>query len=336
MLTKFKIAGVALALPLLAGCGDPLAEVDKLSDVELAEDAPQADLVAPPSESETPVAKPGLFQGIFGGKPAERGAASEAGAPGERSPDVALPAPQAPPSAPAPVEAEEKPRGFLGLFSKNSSKAAGDAAPGQAPATAAALAVPPPATVKEKPASKPATRGLFGRSGSSQPKSKQPVSVPPGTLLSFGLIKPVCNLPRNKRGKETGAFPKRGKVWRLYDTDPSKTTPHPFYITGFEDGCARTFTAAVAVFGAPSMHELLRYGLPSEVQPYSATDRAYEVIKSRICKVARRKPCGTKVSRLEKNTVFVSAYENYGNNGRWFNVLLHDGKVAETDIKGGG
>ncbi|MDO6729633.1 hypothetical protein Q4577_06365 [Marinovum sp. 2_MG-2023] len=179
-------------------------------------------------------------------------------------------------------------------------------------------------------------RGLFG-GGASRPSAKaKPPSVPPGTILSFGLVKPVCDLPKSKRGKEIEAFPARSKAYRLYDSEPGRTTAHPFYVTGFDDGCARTFTAALAVFGAPEMHELLRYGLPADIQPYSATDSAYEKIKSRICRVGRGKPCGSKVSRIEKNTVFVSAYEKYGDNARWFNMLLHDGEVAETDLKSGG
>lgn len=180
-------------------------------------------------------------------------------------------------------------------------------------------------------------QGLFGRlTGQPADDGALPPSVPAGTLLSFGVVKPVCDLPRAKRGKRTGAFPKRGKTWRLYDSAPGKTTPHPFYVTGFADGCARTFTAAVAVFGSPEMHELLRYGLPAKVQPYSETDKVYERIKRRICKVGRRKPCGARIRQLEKNTVFVSAYEKFGNNSTWFNMLLHDGDIAATDLKSGG
>lgn len=305
----------ATALPLMLGaCGDPLAKVEKLSDVELAKDAPRPDLVAPENEAETPVARPGLLAQMLGGS-------SET--------DQA--------DAPEPSEAAKpRQRGFLGIFSAPEEEA--DAEPTEVAPQVAAL---PTQDGAEKPLSDPSNaapkpqrkRGLLG--GSAK-KKKQPPSVPAGTLLSFGVVKPVCDLPRAKRGKEIHAFPARGKSWRLYDSAPGKTAPHPFYVTGFSDGCARTFTAAVAVFGAPSMHELLRYGLPAKVQPYSTTDQAYEKIKSRICRVARNKPCGAKVSKLEKNTVFVSAYEKYGNNGRWFNMLLHDGEVKATDIKSGG
>lgn len=166
-------------------------------------------------------------------------------------------------------------------------------------------------------------------------RGAKPPDVPVGTLLSFGQVKPVCDLPRDKRGQEIDAFPARRSAYRLYDSEPGRTTPHPFYITGFDDGCARTFTAAVAVFGSPEMHELLRYGLPAEVQPYSDADRAYEQVKSRVCRVGRSKPCGERIAQIEKNTVFVSVYETYGGNSRWLEMLLHDGKLMATDIKAG-
>jgi hypothetical protein len=72
------------------------------------------------------------------------------------------------------------------------------------------------------------------------------------------------------------------------------------------------------------------------VQPYSDTDKAYETLKSRICKVPRRKPCGSRIGRLEKDTVFVSVYERFGSNAHWKNLLLHDGAVLALDRKSAG
>ncbi|MGY3669526.1 hypothetical protein ACW9UM_11645 [Marinovum sp. KMM 9989] len=257
------------ALFWLSGCGDPLAGVDRLSDIELADEAQVPAMAAPEEGSDQPVAREGLLQQMIGGD--------------DTTPD----------------------------------------APNAQAGQTAALSAPKP------------RRGLFGRitGGASNRSSEQPPSVPAGTLLSFGLVKPVCDLPNDKRGAEIEAFPARSKAYRLYDSAPGKTTPHPFYITGFADGCARTFTAAVAVFGAPAMHELLRYGLPAEVQPYSAIDSAYETIKSRVCRVRAGQPCGSKVSAIEKNTVFVSAYETYGSNAHWLEMLLHDGALVETVVK---
>lgn len=256
----------------LSGCSAPLEDVDRLSDLDLAEDAPLPAMAAPEGGADQPVAREGLLRRMIGGDDA--------------TPDTSDTSDT--PSAQTAARATPKPR-----------------------------------------------RGLFGRltSGSNADKAEQPPSVPAGTLLSFGLVKPVCDLPSDKRGAELEAFPARGKAYRLYDSAPGKTTPHPFYITGFADGCARTFTAAVAVFGAPAMHELLRYGLPAEVQPYSAIDSAYESIKSRVCRVRAGQPCGSKVSAIEKNTVFVSAYETYGSNAHWLELLLHDGALVETVVK---
>ncbi|MDA7428571.1 hypothetical protein PGB28_08865 [Primorskyibacter aestuariivivens] len=333
MARVFTSTGAILFLAVLAGCGDPLSDVPKLSEVELAQDAPVAELAAPGNEADAPVARPGLLRGLLGGdksrdadnmalEPAEAApespAEAEPGAVVDAEPDDA---------APAPTQ-----RGLFGLFR-------GKPAPvTDQDAETEVAALPETGATPETTTDAPKKRGLFGLSspGKSGESIALPPSVPPGTLLGFGVVKPVCDLPRAKRGKETGAFPERGKTWRLYDSAPGKTSPHPFYITGFEDGCARTFTAAVAVFGSPEMHELLRYGLPAKVQPYSETDKVYEKIKRRICKVGKGKPCGARIGQLEKTTVFVSAYEKYGNNGTWFNMLLHEGEIAATDLKSGG
>lgn len=322
----YNYSGFALMLALLAGCGDPLSDVPKLSEVELADDTPVAELAAPEGEAETPVARPGLLRGLLGGGPPQDAGPAVPDTPAN---DVVAAVDNAKPGNTAPAPAQ---RGLFGLFGARPEPATDPA--GQTEIAA----LPDPEKTPGPVADIPRKRGLFGLSSPRNDVENKPPppSVPPGTLLSFGVVKPVCDLPRAKRGKETGAFPARGKTWRLYDTAPGKTTPHPFYITGFDDGCARTFTAAVAVFGSPEMHELLRYGLPAKVQPYSETDKVYEKIKRQVCKVGKGKPCGTRIRQLEKTTVFVSAYEKFGNNGTWFNMLLHDGEIAATDLKSGG
>lgn len=323
MRMRFLAWGMIGTFSVLSACGDPLADVPKLSEVELAEDAPQAGLANPDANPDEPVARPGLLSAMLGGAPADASpeSAKEADltASNVASPDTKQ-------------DEADQPRGLFGLFRGTPKDESAVARTPEAPTEDTQLAAmqPPAPEVSDAPRT-----GFFGRANRPSSKAKPP-SVPPGTLLSFGVVKPVCDLPRTKRGKETGVFPERGKTWRLYDSAPGSTTPHPFYVTGFDDGCARTFTAAVAVFGAPQMHELLRYGLAATVQPYSETDKAYEKIKSRVCKTGRGKPCGARIAKLEKNTVFVSAYEKYGNNSRWFNMLLHDGEIAATDVKSGG
>ena len=36
---------------------------------------------------------------------------------------------------------------------------------------------------------------------------------------------------------------------------------------------------------------------------------------------------------LENTTTFVSVYENFGENARWNDILLHDGKVVAAALK---
>lgn len=324
MRRKGTVLALIGAVGLLTACGDPLSDVPKLSEVELADGAPVAELATADARNDAPVAQPGLVSRMIGGGTAQeqdmQDRASDAAPVRTDGETDTVPDPE------TPQQTDRKKTGLFGLFRAAPTQAS---RPVEDDSDRRQAALPPPAaTAKDTP-----RRGLFGAGGGA---NAAPPSVPAGTLLSFGLAKPVCDLPPRKRGKQTGAFPERGKTWRLYDSAPGKTTPHPFYVTGFDDGCARTFTAAVAVFGAPAMHELLRYGLPAEVQPYSATDKEYERIKSRICRVGRGKPCGARIAKLEKNTVFVSAYEKYGNNARWFNMLLHDGELVATDLKGGG
>lgn len=49
----------------------------------------------------------------------------------------------------------------------------------------------------------------------------------------------------------------------------------------------------------------------------------------------RREPCGARIKRLERDTVFLSIYERFGDNARWKNLLLHNGDLLAQDVKGG-
>lgn len=156
--------------------------------------------------------------------------------------------------------------------------------------------------------------------------------VTAGTVVPYGTVVRVCDVKSNDLGKRVEKAGV-GKGYSLYDSVPDSTNPRTFYVTGFADGCARQFTAALALFGAPTLHEQLRYGRPASQYPYSTTDKAYELVKSSICGVAKRKPCGSKISRLEKDTVFISTYERFTDNGRWADILIHDGRVLAAAIK---
>ncbi|MDQ7071853.1 MAG: hypothetical protein Q9M48_14165 [Rhodobacterales bacterium] len=182
-------------------------------------------------------------------------------------------------------------------------------------------------------------RGLFGRLLKSGENAKltgpDAREVPLGAALPYGEVGRVCGAKKAQLGSEVAKYPERKPQYRLYDSDRGNIASHVFYVTGFPDGCARIFSAALALFGSPVMHERLRYGLPDEIQPYSATDRAYEQVKSRICKVSRKKPCGEKIGLLEENTVFLSTYENFQDNARWSNMLLHQGQVMAVALVDG-
>ena len=194
------------------------------------------------------------------------------------------------------------------------------------------VAAIPPQTQSDAPAP-----GLFGGGRSSNgPKPGDPdyQIVEMGTVLPYGTLARVCNVPTRQLGTRVERYPERRGNYAIYDSQPGNTAPHTFYVTGFDDGCARQFTAALAMFGSPETHEQLRYGLPSQVQPYSSTDAAYETLKSRVCRVGKGKPCGSAMSRLARDTVFVSVYERFGSNPVWKTILLHDGEVVEMNRAG--
>lgn len=168
------------------------------------------------------------------------------------------------------------------------------------------------------------------------PKSSK--NGPPLAALSgpvpFGKVVKNCSVRGKQLGKPVEKHPAKSPKYKLYDSNPGATGLRTFYVTGFADGCARQFTAALAVFGSVTLHEQIRYGLPAEIHPYSDTDKAYDKLKSKACGVPKRKPCGRKISRLERGTVFLSIYERFGGNARWNNVLLHNGRIAAQDRKG--
>jgi len=296
MKTSVIVAGMAI---LLAGCGDPLSEVPRYSDVPVTETAGQADAL-PGSTAPAPSPEAAPRRGLLGllGRRAETAKAEPA--PAAESQGVGGPAvPVAAASAP---KRDAAPRGlFGGLFSAGGGSSADRAA------TSAARAP---------------------RAGA--PDARE---VPMGTTLPYGEIARVCDVPARQLGKKVEDYPERGGQYAIHDSAPGSTGAHAFYLTGFGDGCARQFTAAMAIFGSPESYEDIHYGPSGEKQPVSETDRAYEKIKSRVCNVRRGKPCGSRMRRLARDTVFVSVYERFGSNPRWKNILLHDGEVIAMDIK---
>ncbi len=383
-LTKFFFLVSACAL--LTACGDPLAKVDKLSSVELAEDVGIVGALPDPAEA---ARQGGLFSGLFGRASkvddpqlqTSTNATVSAALGGVTAPTNDLASQVA---VVAPV-AEPKKSGLFGfLRAKDEGQTLNPDTPQLASAPALAAVEPIEATLAVEPekravltAALPVSeekprRGLFGLLAgarakentlnsdtnvrtasigpviSSNTQNKKSVFksrkrahkgpdvqiVPFGMTLPPGAIARVCDLPVGRLGKEIEKFPARGRGYKMFDSNPTSGGTRPFYVTGFDDNCARTFTAALAMFGSPTMHEQLRYGLPRKVQPYSTTDKAYEGIKGSVCGVGKNKACGAKIKTLEKDTVFISIYDRIGSNATWSNVLLHKGWVLATDRKG--
>lgn len=316
---------LALALTLLvaaSACTSSLDQVEKLSQVDIpAEDPAMAALPTTGETEATQERARGLFGTLFRpagdtptaapAQPVEsKRAASDVGTQGETT--VANDA-----------SAAEKPRGgFLGLFSGGGDRAATADDDGVAGEGVEVASIEPQAAA-------PRRGGLFGRSQTARADD----GLPLGTVPSYGDVGRVCSFRPSDLGREVARYPERGPTYRIYDSSPGSTARRAFYVTGFDDGCVRVFSGALAMFGSAEMHEQLRYGLPAKVQPYSTTDKAYEQVKSRICRVGRGKPCGNAMRKLERDTVFVSVYENFGSNARWANMLLSDGDVVAQDIK---
>ncbi len=153
--------------------------------------------------------------------------------------------------------------------------------------------------------------------------------IPYGESVAYGEIATVCDVPSGSMGTEVANV----SGYKIYDTIPNATAMRPHFITGFDDGCARQFTAALSLTGDVGTHEVVRYLPTNQNVPYSGTDNAYEAIKASFCRVSHGKPCGAKLDRMAANTTFVTAYETFGANPRWVEILLHDGEVKAIDFK---
>ncbi|MEC3861823.1 hypothetical protein VK792_11050 [Mesobacterium sp. TK19101] len=329
-------------LSVLAACSDPLGDVDKLSDVDVATDAPRAEAVdtsaiPSPDATEPTSAKRGFLGGLFGRKEATAPAAetadsSDAPAP-VAAPEAELEVASLPVQTDAP--APER-RGLLGFLKSKAEEAKqADQVAEAAPVEIAAL-LPETGPAPAEPAT--ARRGLFGNAASAtgpRPGDVDFQEVAFGTSLPFGQIARVCNVPKGKLGKAIARWPEKGaKKYEILNSAPGSTAPRAMYLTGFGDGCARQVTSALTMFGDFEMHEQLRYGLPEQGLPYSETENAYEKLKRRECGSARGKPCGSKISAFSRTGVFVSVYQSFEGSAVWKNILLHDGRVVAMDVNG--
>lgn len=148
-----------------------------------------------------------------------------------------------------------------------------------------------------------------------------------GDPVHYGEIAIVCDAPRRPGTKiaSAGGF-------TIFDSAPNTTTLRAHYITGFDDRCARQFSAALVLTGDPGTHEFHRY-IPGNKSRFNATDTAYEAVKSSFCRVREGKPCGSRIDALARQTTFVTAYESFGSRPTWVEILLHDGEMSAIDFK---
>ncbi|SMX39015.1 hypothetical protein [Octadecabacter ascidiaceicola] len=181
-------------------------------------------------------------------------------------------------------------------------------------------------------------RGLFSGNGRADRPRTGPdaTDVDAGTVMPFGEIARVCGLRSNQLGTQIDG----GGGFKIYDTIPHTTSLRPFYITGFDDNCARTFTGAVVVTGDIETHEFVRYQSSNERIDYTTTDNAYEALKASECRVGRGQPCGERTERLNRDTHFITVYNFFGGTfssvpTQWAQILVHDGEVLAMSLKDG-
>jgi hypothetical protein len=247
--------------------------------------------------------------------------------------------------AQAPIE-EQKTGG--GLFARllnrqandptNSAVAAAMAQTGPAAFAHSDIVVVSAATTPSQPERR-GLLGLFGRDPNRAAQSRtgpDTTDITAGALLPFGQIARVCGLSNNQLGRQIDG----GGGFRIYDTIPNSTARRPFYISGFDGGCVRTFTGAVVVTGDVETHEFVRYQTSNQNIDYTTTDNAYEALKASVCRVGRGQPCGTRLERMNSNTHFITVYDFFGGTfsavpSRWAQILVHDGDVLSMSVKDG-
>ncbi|WP_147125870.1 hypothetical protein [Shimia ponticola] len=205
-------------------------------------------------------------------------------------------------------------------------------------ATASLIA---PKAVKEAPAeTRVAARrttllGALRRGGGPSEPGPGQDTVAFGTKLPYGALATICGVKPALMGEQVASYPERSPRYRIYDSAPGTLSLRTHYITGFKDGCARQFTAALALFGAPGGHEATRYQRSHKHIEMTRTDREYEALRARLCQAPVGSTCAERrFNRFEKSTVFVSVYERFGTNPRWADLLIHDGRVVAKDLKG--
>lgn len=320
---------VLLAAVLLAGCGDPLREVARIDEVALPEGPAEEAVLAAREADDRP-----LLARIFAGRrpaPEANDAPEEdAGSPAKASGGIskaeqdAAAAPRAP-----------KRRGVLGWFTRQSDErttrtelpGAENIAPGDGEASRA----PERTRRAEEEAGSGIFGGLFGKRKAARLTGPEADEVAPGTQLAFGEIAGVCAISHRELGRQVARSGGGKGKYRLHDSAPGSTAMRPFYITGFDDGCPRTVTAALAIFGSASHYEALRESGAKKGRDKGAADKAYDKARRKLCGARIGKDCGAMAGELETETAFLTVYDRFGTARNWRDILLHDGAVLAMD-----
>lgn len=173
--------------------------------------------------------------------------------------------------------------------------------------------------------------GFLALLGGSAPTRTGPdaTEIPFGTQVAYGEIATVCDAPRGQLGQKIADV----AGFTIYDSNPGSTALRPHYIQGFGDRCARQFSAALVMTGDVGTHEVVRYLPRNSGKPFNATDSAYEAVKASYCRVSHGTPCGSRLDALAGETTFLTAYETFGSQPTWVEILLHDGAVVAIDRK---
>lgn len=155
--------------------------------------------------------------------------------------------------------------------------------------------------------------------------------VAAGTLLPYGQIATVCGQPEASLGTRVAT----ASGYSLYDSAANSTALRVQYLTGFPDGCARIFSAALVLFGDVGTHEVVRYLPSNAAMGYSLTDTAYEQVKAQFCGAPSGQPCGRALDRLAARSTFITIYETFGTNPEWGEIFVHQGQVMAIDVRRG-
>ena len=226
------------------------------------------------------------------------------------------------------AEPADTPGFFAGLFGGRSDDAATtDTA--DAPDTAET------ATDTATPAAAPGGLRMLGQlfgggqAAAASADAPRPGTVPPLTNQDFGEVGVTCGLSRGDLGTRIASV----SGYEVFDTFPNSTTPRPHYITGFNDGCARQFTAALVLTGDVGTHEVVRYQTAQSRGPYTQVDTAYEVLKASFCGAGQGQPCGSRITALGRNTHFITGYQRFTSSPAWVEILLHKGEVLAVGVE---